>query len=141
MSLDLGDCGYCATYGGPDDPRDTVLRDEHWSVVHGPGDVTRPGGLKIVARRHLVDFHELDDREAAGLGVLLRRLDAAVREVTGAERVHLVSTRDRVRHFHAWLYPRHAEDELRGTTFLAAPQHATDDEVGAATRALRAALG
>lgn len=137
MSMDLPGCAYCRTYA---DPSDAVLLEEHWTVVHGPGDSTRAGGLKIVARRHFVDFHEMDDAEAGSFGPLLRRLDAAVRAVTGAERVHLVSTRDRVPHFHAWLYPRLVEDELRGTTYLAAPQHASDDEVAAASAALRDAL-
>ena len=137
MSLDLPGCSYCETYA---EPAGTVLDHEHWAVVHGPGASTRAGGLKIVARRHYVDFHEMDDAEAAAFGILLRRLDAAVRAVTGAERVHLVSTRDRVQHFHAWLYPRLADDELRGTAYLAAPQRASDEEVAAATAGLRAAL-
>lgn len=136
MSLDFG-CDYCATYAAP---ADAILLSDHWAVIHGPGESTRPGGLKIVACRHFVDFHEMDDAEAASFGPLLRRLDAAVRAVTGAERVHLVSTRDRVAHFHAWLYPRLATDELRGTTYLAAPQHASADEVAAASAALRTAL-
>lgn len=137
MSRDLPDCAYCTTYADPVGP---LVHDEHWAVVHGPASSTRPGGLKVVARRHYVDFHEMSEAEAASFGRLLRRLDAAVRAVTGAERVHLVSTRDRVPHFHAWLYPRHAADELRGTTFLDAPQQASEDEVRTATAALRAAL-
>lgn len=141
MSRDLGDCSYCPTYRVGADPEASVHLDERWAVVHGPAAATRPGGLKIVARRHFVDFHEMDDAEAGSFGDLLRRLDAAIRTVTGAERVHLVSTRDRVQHFHAWLYPRYAEDPLRGTAFLAAPQQATAEEVTTATAALRRVLG
>jgi diadenosine tetraphosphate (Ap4A) HIT family hydrolase len=138
MSINSPDCAYCRRH--VPDPPDAVWLDEHWSVVHGPAASTRPGGLQVVSRRHYVDPHEMDDEEAAGFGLLVRRLDGAVRAVTGAERVHLVSTRDRVPHFHAWLYPRHAADELRGTTFLAAPQQATPEEVATTSVALRAVL-
>jgi diadenosine tetraphosphate (Ap4A) HIT family hydrolase len=130
-------CDYCRP---PDDGPLAVLTTPEWSVVHGPPEATRAGGLKIVSRRHLTDFCELDDAEAASFGPLLRTLDAAVREVTGAERVHLVSTRDRVQHFHAWLYPRYVEDETRGTTFLAAPQSGSPAAVAEAAERLRAVL-
>ncbi|HEX3803607.1 MAG TPA: hypothetical protein VHV75_12290 [Solirubrobacteraceae bacterium] len=64
----------------------------------------------------------MTDRESGSFGRLLVRMDAVLRATTDAERVHLVSTRDRVAHFHVWLYPRAAGDPLRGTDFLAAPQ-------------------
>lgn len=78
--------------------------------------------------------------EQTSFGPLLHTLDIAVREVTGAERVHLVSTSDRVQHFHAWLHPRYATDDLRGTAFLDAPQAATPDSAAAASAQLRAVL-
>ena len=83
------------------------------------------GALKITSRRHFTDFAEMTSLQATSFGPLLTRLDTALWEVTGAERVHLVSTRDRVRHFHAWLHPRPASHPLRGTEFLTAPSTAT----------------
>jgi diadenosine tetraphosphate (Ap4A) HIT family hydrolase len=91
-----------------------------------------PGALRISSRRHFVDFADMTSAEAAAFGTLLSRLDTALRATTDAERVHLVSTRDRVAHFHAWLYPRPASHPLRGTDFLNAPQHS---EPAAAERA------
>lgn len=55
-------------------------------------------------------------------------------------RVHLVSTRDRVPHFHAWLYPRYATDALRGTAFLNAPQASSRDSAAEASERLKSAL-
>jgi diadenosine tetraphosphate (Ap4A) HIT family hydrolase len=121
-------------------PGTLVWSDESWSVGHGPAAVTRAGGLKVVSKRHFVDFHEMTPEESTSFGALLSRLDGAIRTVTAAERVHLISTRDRVQHFHAWLYPRYVEDQLRGADFLAAPQSATDSQVEAAVAALRGAL-
>ncbi len=101
-----------------------IHRDPRWLVRHGDPNVSMAGALQVIAVRHYIDFAEMTDEEAASFGRLLVRLDAALRASTGAERVHLVSTRDRVPHFHAWLYPRAADHPLRGTNFLAAPQSA-----------------
>ncbi len=120
MSRNIDECPYCeltAEQGGA-----WIYRDERWLVRHGPASSTSAGGLQIISIRHFIDFADMTDEEARSFGPLLVRLDIAVRAATDAERVHLVSTRDRVAHFHAWLYPRPASHPLRGTDFLAAPQ-------------------
>ncbi len=132
-------CPYCA-FSDPDSeepPGGWIYRDEHWLAGHGPLATTMPGGVKITSRRHFTDFAQMTADEAASFGSLLTRLDAALRTVTRAERVHLVSTRDRVPHFHAWLYPRPASHPLRGTEFLAAPQHSEPADAEHAARAVR----
>ncbi len=137
------DCPYCPLTA--DDaaapPGGWVLRDEDWLVQHGPAGASFAGTLKIISRRHYVDFAEQSPLEAASFGRLLQRLDTAVREVTGAERVHLVSTRDRVQHFHAWLYPRAHDAELRGTDYLAAPQSSDPADAERAAARYRELLG
>ncbi|MFC6084060.1 HIT family protein [Sphaerisporangium aureirubrum] len=114
-----------------------VHRDEFWLVQHGPLDTSRPGTVKIVSRRHYIDFADMTSTEAASFGHLLNRLDIALRATTDAERVHLVSTRDRVQHFHAWLYPRPASHPLRGTDFLNAPQTSDAAQAEHAAQAIR----
>ncbi len=135
-------CPYCRQVQDPDHGHagDQIHRDEHWLVRHGPPDAARPGAVKIISRRHYTDFAEMTATEAASFGQLISRLDAALRAATDAERVHLVSTRDRVPHFHAWLYPRPANNPLRGTDFLAAPQQCSSTEARDAAQAIRHAL-
>ncbi len=130
------ECAYCALVAG-DGPDEWVYRDEHWAVAHGPAESTAPGGLLIRSVRHFTDFAEMTPEEQASFGPLVALLDAAVHATVDAERVHLVSTRDRVQHFHAWLYPRAATSTLRGTTFLAAPQYGTADDVARAAAGIR----
>lgn len=131
-------CPYCHLLTATDEPLGGwVHRDEFWLVHHGPAETSRPGTMKIISRRHFVDFADMSAPEAASFGALLTRLDIALRATTDAERVHLVSTRDRVQHFHAWLYPRPAAHPLRGTDFLAAPQQSDPAEAEAATQAVR----
>jgi diadenosine tetraphosphate (Ap4A) HIT family hydrolase len=98
------------------------------------------GALQIISVRHFIDFADMTDEEAGSFGRLLVRLDAALRSTTDAERVHLVSTRDRVAHFHAWLYPRSASHPLRGTEFLAAPQSSQVADVERVANAVRQRL-
>ncbi len=135
-------CPYCAL-DGEDQTQPVggwIDRDDDWLVSHGPPGASRPGTVKITSRRHFPDFADMTPSESASFGVLLSRLDTAMRAVTDAERVHLVSTRDRIAHFHAWLYPRPADSPLRGTTFLAAPQHCSATEAEDASEAIRRQL-
>jgi diadenosine tetraphosphate (Ap4A) HIT family hydrolase len=94
------------------------VADGDWLVGHGPVHMSPPGTLRIESRRHFTDFAEMTDAEAASFGRLLASLYRAVRPVTGAERIHLLATMDYQPHFHAWLYPRAADDPRQGTAFL-----------------------
>ncbi|MBP2338213.1 diadenosine tetraphosphate (Ap4A) HIT family hydrolase [Saccharothrix coeruleofusca] len=134
----MSDCPYC----DPPEPATGgwVHSDEHWLVAHGPAETTMAGALRVTSRRHYTDFAEMTRAEAESFGRLLTRLDAALRAVTDAERVHAVSTRDRVQHFHAWLYPRPASHPLRGTDFLNAPQRTTSAEAERTAAEVRAQL-
>ncbi|MFE3794468.1 hypothetical protein KHQ06_31835 [Nocardia tengchongensis] len=129
-------CAYCVL--ARDDAAEPfggwIHPDEHWLVAPGEPATTMPGALRITSRRHYVDFADMAAAEAATFGPLLSALDRALRATTDAERVHLVSTRDRVPHFHAWLYPRPATHPLRGTEFLNARQHGTPDIVESTAR-------
>ncbi|WP_062356768.1 HIT family protein [Herbidospora yilanensis] len=132
------ECPYCHLEETDRDPLGGwIHRDEHWLVGQGPADTTMPGALKITSRRHFIDFAEMTAAESASFGPLLTRLDTAMRAGTDAERVHLVSTRDRVQHFHAWLYPRPASHLLRGTAFLNAPQRSDPADAERTARAIR----
>lgn len=134
----MADCPYCEL---PEpDLGGWVHSDEHWLVAHGPADTTMTGALRVTSRRHFTDFAEMTPAESESFGRLLTRLDTALRAVTDAERVHVVSTRDRVPHFHAWLYPRPAHHPLRGTDFLNAPQQTTNAEAERTANAVRAQL-
>lgn len=113
-------CYYCERQGNGADPPPGgwLIADGEWLVGHGPAHMSLPGTLRIESRRHFTDFAEMTGAEAASFGPLLRLLYRAVREATGAERVHLLATMDYQPHFHAWLYPRAAAEPRRGTAFL-----------------------
>jgi diadenosine tetraphosphate (Ap4A) HIT family hydrolase len=91
-----------------------------------------PGTLRTGSRRHFTDFADMTGAEAAPFGHLLSVLYRAVRQVTGAERIHLLATMDYQPHFDAWLYPRAAADPRRGTAFLHHGMECTQAEAAAA---------
>jgi diadenosine tetraphosphate (Ap4A) HIT family hydrolase len=131
-------CPYCEPATEPSGG--WIYRDDHWLVACGPPDTTMAGAVKITSVRHYTDFAEMTPEEATAFGPLVSRLDEALRATIDPERVHLVSTRDRVPHFHAWLYPRPASHPLRGTEFLAAPQQSTLADTERVADAMRAHL-
>jgi diadenosine tetraphosphate (Ap4A) HIT family hydrolase len=136
------DCPYCRlqTPGHREPVGGWIAVDEHSRVQHGEPESSSPGAVKIISRRHFIDFADMSRAEAHAFGALVSRLDRALRQTTDAERVHLVSTRDRISHFHAWLYPRAESSPLRGTAFLAAAQQGSQQEAEAAAQAIRASL-
>ncbi|MCP4428687.1 MAG: HIT family protein, partial [Chloroflexi bacterium] len=61
---------------------DNVHRTQHWDVVHSY-NTALPGWLVLVVRRHIEAIDELTETEAAELGVLMQRVSAALKEITG----------------------------------------------------------
>ncbi|MBU8820789.1 hypothetical protein KL864_33515 [Mycolicibacterium goodii] len=85
---------YCAQVDSeaPDPHGGAVVADEQWLVAAGDPASTIAGALRITSRRHFIHFADMTAHEVTGFGTLLARLDAALRTVTDAERVHHVST-------------------------------------------------
>lgn len=98
-------------------PGGYIYESEHWLVCHAPVDKGPLGTLFIESRRHFLDFAEADEEELAAYGPLLKKVYAALKSLTGAERVYHVVFLEGIPHFHAWLVPRREGDE-KGMAFL-----------------------
>ena len=96
---------------------DSIHRTTHWDLVHSY-NTSLPGWLVLVARRHVVAIDALSDEEAAELGVLLRRVSAALRDVTGCAKTYVVQFAEQAEHPHVHFHviPRLADQpaERRG---------------------------
>ena len=96
---------------------DSIVRTSHWDVVHSY-NTSLPGWLVLVARRHVAAIDELTDEEAAELGVLLRRVSAALRQVTGCVKTYVAQFAEQAEHPHVHFHviPRMADQpaERRG---------------------------
>src|SRR5215471_5093386 len=97
------DCRACAA----SDSR-YMWTTERWRLLH----FERPTGLPVVLilepRAHYGEPGELSDEMATELGILLARIDRAVRTVPGVGRVHVCRWGDGSEHLHWWFMARPA---------------------------------
>lgn len=138
----LDDCFICRKHAGMEGqpPGGYVLADGHWRVCHAPLTMGGAGTLIVESRRHYLDYADMTDDEAASLGALLRRLYAALKQVTGAERVYSLATMEGAAHLHMWLAPRPPDAPTRGLAYLASDASCSEEAALATVRALRAIL-
>jgi diadenosine tetraphosphate (Ap4A) HIT family hydrolase len=138
------DCWRCRA---PDD--EFVWTSKRWRVHSLP----RPTGLPVVLllepREHLAEPGDLPDELAAELGVLLARIERAVRSVGEIGRVHVCRWGDGSEHLHWWFLARPARlSQLHGS-FAAIwddvlpplPEEVWRENIAAVQRALEAEDG
>jgi diadenosine tetraphosphate (Ap4A) HIT family hydrolase len=136
------ECFLCQKHAGKvaSPPGDYIYSDAFWRVCHAPVDKGPLGTLFVESQRHFLDFSEASADETASYGPLLKKLYAALKSITGAERVYQVILLEGVPHFHAWLVPRAKESPERGMKFLEKDLTCSESEVQKLTAALREAL-
>lgn len=88
-----------------------VWEDELWRLTMAIASET-PGFSYLEPKRHITDITRLDGPEAATLGATLARVTAALRDVTGAERVYIYVFGGGVAHLHLHLAPHRPGDAL-----------------------------
>jgi hypothetical protein len=99
-------------------PGGWLVEDDTWRAGHVPAGYGPAGTVILETRRHVLDQSGFDDAEAATYARVTGRLVAAVREVAGCDRVYQWATMDGFPHFHLWLVPWSAAEDLRGPRFL-----------------------
>jgi diadenosine tetraphosphate (Ap4A) HIT family hydrolase len=91
-------------------PREDVVHTDHWRVAHAFNS-TLPGWLVLLPTRHVLSFTDLRPEAADELGGLVRRMSAALEQVTGCVKTYLMqfSEAEGFSHLHLHLLPRLAE--------------------------------
>ena len=114
------DCFLCQKHKGEvaEPPGGYIYQGVHWLICHAPVEKGPLGTLFIESRRHFLDYANANEEELATYGLLLKKVYATLKSVTGAERVYQVVFVDGIPHFHTWLVPRRAGDP-KGVPFLA----------------------
>ena len=135
------ECFLCQKHAGQvaSPPGGYIYEGTHWLVCHAPADKGPLGTLFIESRRHFLDFAEAKEDELAVYGPLLKKVYAALKTLTGAERVYQIVFLEGIAHFHAWLVPRREGDE-KGVPFLAKDIVCGQAEAEQLSTALRQAL-
>jgi len=98
------------------------LRTPHWDVVHAFG-TSLEGWLVLVVRRHITAVADLTDDEAAELGPLIKRVSAAVQDVTDCDKTYVVQFAEHRDHPHVHVHviprPRDLPHEHQGPRVFA----------------------
>ena len=135
-------CFICRKHAGQEaaPPGGYIYEDEHWLVCHAPGKLGPLGTLFVESRRHFLDYAEMTDEEAASFGELLKKVYAALREHTQAERIYQLSTMEGKPHYHCWLVPCRTKGHERGLKFLARDDACEDKDAADLAEKLRASM-
>jgi diadenosine tetraphosphate (Ap4A) HIT family hydrolase len=89
---------------------DSIYRTPSWDVVHSY-NTALPGWLVLVVRRHIEAVDELTDDEATELGLLIKRVSAALRQATGCVKTYVIQFAEAEGHPHVHFHivPRMAD--------------------------------
>lgn len=136
------ECFLCRKHAGQEStpPGGFFYENTHWYVCHGSPFMAGLGTIVVEARRHFLDFAEMNEAEAASYGVLLGKLYTALRAETGAPRIYTAIFLEGTPHFHTWLVPRMPEEQLRSAALLARDDRCTAEDAEAMSVRLRAQL-
>jgi diadenosine tetraphosphate (Ap4A) HIT family hydrolase len=97
---------------------DCIYRTQHWDIVHNY-QTSLPGWLVLVVRRHIGSIDELTHEESIELGVLLRQVSLALKEITGCVKTYVIQFAELAEHqyVHFHVIPRMAnQPENRRST-------------------------
>jgi diadenosine tetraphosphate (Ap4A) HIT family hydrolase len=135
-------CFICRKHNGQESvpPGGYIYEDEHWMVCHAPARLGPLGTLFIESKRHFLDYAEFNDKEQASYGRLVKRISAALKELTNAERIYQVSMVEGVPHFHVWLVPRTKDISEHGIDFLARDDSCEEEDAIGLSNKLREAM-
>ncbi|MEW5938366.1 MAG: hypothetical protein AB1750_01780 [Chloroflexota bacterium] len=138
----MQDCFICRKHNGlePAPPGGYIYEDAYWMACHAPGKLGPLGTLFVESRRHFLDYAEMTVEEAASLGQVLKKVYAALREHTEAERIYQLATMEGQPHYHCWIVPRRKEISERGLKFLARDDACSDEEAASLAGKLREAM-
>jgi len=84
------------------------------SWVEVPEDAPMRGYVCIVARRHVVELHDLTDPEPAALMRDVRRVTRAVESVVHPVKLNVEQHGNTIPHLHLHVFPRYRGDPFEG---------------------------
>ncbi len=138
--LRSGEACVICRQGAPND----ILVELETSWVTVNEDAPMRGYASLVFRRHAVELHDLSEAEGAAFMRDVRRLSAALHQITGAVKLNYEVHGNTIPHLHMHFYPRYPGDPFEGGPInpkaVSAPAYAPGEITVVRTR-LREALG
>jgi len=95
-----------------------VYEDEDWFVTHGPLSSQVLGYMYIEPKRHVEHWSDFTDKELSQMGLLVKRLEIALKKILPVERVYTVTISEAVRHLHVHVIPRQEGHTIKGLPLI-----------------------
>ena len=121
------DCIFCKLANG-EIPTNTIYEDEDFNVFLDASPATK-GHALIVPKKHYQDIYDLDEKTAAQIFPLAKKLAVHMTEVLGCDGFNIIQNNHEIAgqsvfHFHMHLIPRYEGDQV-GLTWK--PGELTDE--------------
>lgn len=95
-----------------------IYEDEDWFVTHGPLSSQVLGYMYIEPKRHVEHWSDFTDKELSKIGLLVKRLEIALKKELPVERVYTVTISEAVRHLHVHVIPRERGNDVKGLPLI-----------------------
>ena len=118
----MHDCVICQTVNGLLTPLGGIVYESaHWVFYVRAQPLLVAGQGFVALKRHCEGIADLYDEEAADLGIMMRRVSAALNDTLAPTRVHMAVYAEEVRHLHVHVTPRmphHPKGNIRITALM-----------------------
>lgn len=84
--------------------KDRILWEDNYWIGGALLDV--PGWVMVMTKRHVEGIWALSDEEAVRFGPMMRDIAGALKDITGAERIHYAAMGEVAPHYHNAILPR-----------------------------------
>lgn len=132
----MSDCIFCKIAAG-DIPSSTIYEDKNFRVILDLSPATR-GHALILPKAHFQNIYDIDEKTAANLFVLAKKIAAAMKSALHCDGLNIVQNNGTVAgqsvfHFHMHLIPRYEND---GQNILWQPGSSDSTELAAIASAI-----
>lgn len=134
MSATDPQCQLCRSSGG-----ELVWQDDVCRVV-AVTDADYPGYCRVIWADHVAEMTDLPGAARRHLMSVVFAVEAALRRLTGCDKINLASLGNQVPHLHWHVIARHGDDRHFPETIWAPPAREGCRRVAPEARALRAAI-
>ena len=113
--IKASDKAYCPVCNGepaPNGQNCIVVSDKVWICGEYPGQGRLFGKMYVMPRNHAFHFEDMPSGEMIGFMCEVQRVGAALRKVTGAEKINYEMHANSGAHLHIHLFPRFLDDEF-----------------------------
>lgn len=97
---------------------EVIYEDTNWIVTHGPIQSQVLGYLYVEPKRHIENWGDFMNEELVTIGLIIKRLELALKKVLPVDRVYVVTISEAVRHLHFHIIPRLDEEEKKGLPLI-----------------------